>query len=311
MNSLQNPMLPDGDRDNPGECQKVCIVTGLSGAGKSTALRVFEDLRYFSVDGLPALLAPDMAQMMRKQSMRHFRGIAMCMDLRQENFLEEISGALQKLRESGFCVKLIFLEADNATLVRRYAATRRPHPLERKGLGLECAIIDERELLAPLRDMASLILDSSGFSIHDLRRAIQKHVLAEDASLARMRVNLLSFGFKYGIPNDADFVFDLRFLTNPYFVEELRPLSGKDAQIVDYIFREPLAIEYRRKLSALLLFVLSAMQSEGRYRSTVAFGCTGGRHRSVAMVEEIAGILREAGYSVTVEHKNLDFDIAK
>ena len=281
-------------------------MTGLSGAGKSTALRVFEDLRHLAVDGLPASLAPEMAAMMQRDSMRHFKGIALGMDIRQGDFLEELNSALGELSGMGIRPQLVFLEADDKALMRRYAATRRPHPLEREGMGLEAALHAERERLKPLRDMADLVLDTSSFSIHDLRRAIQKQWNRETGAGRTLRVNILSFGFKYGIPHEADMVFDLRFLPNPYFVEDLRPLSGKDKPVADYVFASPQATEYAAKLLDLLLFLLPLMEAEGRYRVTVALGCTGGRHRSVAMAEYLAQAVRQAGYPVILEHRHLE-----
>lgn len=288
------------------EPPRVSIVTGLSGAGKSTALRVFEDLRQLAVDGLPASLAPEMAAMMQRESMRHFTGIALGMDIRQGNFLEELNAALSELSGMGIRPQLVFLEADDKTLMRRYAATRRPHPLEREGMGLEAALHAERERLKPLRDMADLVLDTSRFSIHDLRRAIQKRWNHETGAGRSLRVNILSFGFKYGIPHEADMVFDLRFLPNPYFVDDLRPLSGRDKPVANYVFAAPEAREYAAKLLDLLLFLLPRMEAEGRYRVTVALGCTGGRHRSVAMAEYLAQSVRQAGYPVTLEHRHLE-----
>ena len=285
---------------------RVSIVTGLSGAGKSTALRVFEDLRHLAVDGLPASLAPEMAAMMQRDSMRHFEGIALGMDIRQGNFLEELNTALGELSGMGIRPQLLFLEADDKTLMRRYAATRRPHPLEREGMGLEAALRAERERLAPLRDMADLVLDTSRFSIHDLRRAIQKRWSDDTGAAHPLRVNIMSFGFKYGIPHEADMVFDLRFLPNPYFVEDLRPQSGKDKAVADYVFASPQAREYGAKLLDLLLFLLPQMETEGRYRVTIALGCTGGRHRSVAMAEHLAQAVRQAGYPVSLEHRHLE-----
>lgn len=288
------------------EPPRVSIVTGLSGAGKSTALRVFEDLRHLAVDGLPASLAPEMAAMMQRESMRHFKGIALGMDIRQGNFLDELNAALGELSGMGIRPQLVFLEADDKTLMRRYAATRRPHPLEREGMGLEAALHAERERLKPLRDMADLVLDTSHFSIHDLRRAIQKQWNRETGAGRTLRVNVLSFGFKYGIPHEADMVFDLRFLPNPYFVEDLRPLSGRDKPVADYVFASPQATEYAAKLMDLLLFLLPQMEAEGRYRVTVALGCTGGRHRSVALAEYLAQAVRQAGYPVSLEHRHLE-----
>ena len=201
---------------------------------------------------------------------------------------------------------LLFLEANNQELIRRYAATRRPHPLEREGMGLEAALLAERSSLRPLREMADLVIDTSRFSIHDLRRAVQKRWSGNKGKLRAIRVNVISFGFKYGVPREADLVFDLRFLANPYFIDELRPLSGKDKAVADYVFNSPHAREYRDKLVDLLFFMLPLMEAEGRYRITVAVGCTGGRHRSVAMAEEILQALRQADYPAFLEHRHLE-----
>ncbi len=214
---------------------QVCIVTGLSGAGKSTALQVFEDLRYLAVDGLPASLAPEMVGMMERPSMSHFQGIALGMDMRQNNFLDEINDALSAMAAKGIRPLLLFLEADAQELMRRYATTRRPHPLEREGMGLEAALAAERNRLHILREMADLVIDTSRFSIHDLRRSIQKRWSGNKDKLRAIRVNVISFGFKYGVPREADMVFDLRFLPNPYFVEGLRPLCCKDMVLSDYV----------------------------------------------------------------------------
>jgi UPF0042 nucleotide-binding protein len=298
----------DGCREAGAEQtgMRACIVTGLSGAGKSTALQVFEDLNYFTVDGLPANLAPEMADMMKLHPMSHFKGIALGMDMRQSNFLGEINEALSVLSERGIRSWLIFLEALTPELIRRYATTRRPHPLERKGMGLEAALMLERESLTPLRELADIIIDTTKFSVHDLRRAIQKRWSGHHSKLRAVRVNVISFGFKYGVPREADIVFDLRFLPNPYFIEELRPLCGKDKAVSDYVFATEKAVEFSRKLNDLLCFMLPMMEAEGRYRVAVAVGCTGGRHRSVAMAEEIAQTLRQADYPVSLEHRHLE-----
>lgn len=285
---------------------QVCIVTGLSGSGKSNALQVFEDLGFFAVDGLPASLAPEMTAMMDRPSMSHFRGIALGMDLRQSNFLDEIKDAIDALTAGGSRPELLFLEAGQHELMRRYATTRRPHPLEREGLGLEAALAAEHQRLAPLREAADLVIDTSHFSIHDLRRAIQKRWRDGHERLRTIRVNVISFGFKYGVPREADMVFDLRFLPNPYFVEELRPLCGRDKPVADYVFSRASATEFKKRLLDLLFFLLPLLESEGRYRVTIAVGCTGGRHRSVAMAEELTQALRQADYSTALEHRHLE-----
>lgn len=290
----------------PHQVGAVCIVTGLSGAGKSTALKVFEDMGHFVVDGLPAALAADMVDMMARPSMTHFEGIALGMDLRQGQFLDAFTECLGQLAGRGIRPFLLFLEAESQELVRRYATTRRPHPLERKGLGLEASLREERRRLNPLRDMADLVLDTTHFSIHDLRRAIQKRWGGGRGKQRAVRVNLISFGFKYGVPREADLVFDLRFLPNPYFVEALRPLCGRDKAVADYIFQAPQSRECQRKLLDLLHFILPLMEAEGRYRVTVAVGCTGGRHRSVAMAEALWQALRQSSYPTVLEHRHLE-----
>lgn len=306
----RSPSDPDPSADTPKVAHdrpvQVCIVTGLSGAGKSTAVQVFEDLRYFAVDGLPASLAPEMAAMMERPSMSHFMGIALGMDMRQSNFPDEINDALSVMAAKGIRPLLLFLEADAQELMRRYATTRRPHPLEREGMGLEAALAAERNRLRPLREMADLVIDTSRFSIHDLRRSIQKRWSGNKDKLRAIRVNVISFGFKYGVPREADTVFDLRFLPNPYFVEELRPLCGKDKAVADYVFASPSAVEFRKKLLDLIFFMLPLMEAEGRYRITIAVGCTGGRHRSVAMAEELSQALRQADYPTSLEHRHLE-----
>lgn len=284
----------------------VCIVTGLSGAGKSTALAVFEDLRYFTVDGLPATLAPEMVAMMERPSMSHFKGIALGMDIRQGNFLDEIHDIMAQIKSLGFTCSLLFFEADSQILLRRYATTRRPHPLEKEGMGLEAALQSERERLEPLREMADFILDTSTYSIHDLRRALQKRWRDNKGKSRNIRVNVISFGFKYGVPREADMVFDLRFLPNPYFVESLRPLSGKDQAVAEYVFAKPQSRTFLKKLQELLLLMLPLMEAEGRYRTTIAVGCTGGRHRSVAFAEALFLVFKQADYPVAVEHRHLD-----
>lgn len=289
----------------PRVSTSVCIVTGLSGAGKSTALGVFEDLGYFTVDGLPAALAPDMAALMTRPSMSRYKGMALGMDIRQSDFLEDINMALSQMTGDGYRPMLLFLEAAPHELMRRYATTRRPHPLEREGLGLEEALAAERERLAPLRESADLVVDTTRFSIHDLRRAIQKRWRAKE-KLRAIRVNVLSFGYKYGVPREADMVFDMRFLPNPYFEAALRPLSGKDKAVADYVLHSPGAQEFFQKLRDLLFFMLPLMESEGRYRVSIAIGCTGGRHRSVAVAEELTQALRQADYSATLEHRHLE-----
>lgn len=290
-----------------GARKPLCIVTGLSGAGKTTALRAFEDLGFFTVDGLPASLSPDISAMMEKPAMSHFAGLAIGMDMREGNFLEEFNKALLDLSVNGMAVSLVFLEASDQELLRRYASTRRPHPLERKAIGLAGAIAHERAQLKALREMADFVVDSSDFSIHDLRRAIHNHY-SKDKQSHSLRLNVISFGYKYGIPEDADYVFDIRFLDNPFFVPELKEHSGRDADVAAYVFKSGAATEFLRKTMTLFKFILPQMEIEGRSRVTIALGCTGGRHRSVAVAERLAQELGQSGYPLVLEHRNLDSD---
>ncbi len=287
------------------------IVTGLSGAGKSTALHVFEDLGYFTVDGLPVSLVHQMVTMMRHDSMRNFRGIALSISLHSASLAEEVSAVVQKLCAQNIQTHVLFLESTEAELLRRYATTRRPHPLEQNGLGLEGALISERQHLVSIRNMADLVLDTSSFSIHDLRRVLQQHYGSQrqdHESLRPLKVNIISFGFKYGVPKEADVLFDVRFLPNPHFEPELRPFSGKDASIDEYVFKGKLEQVFLDKLLDFMLFTLGLMEAEGRYRVTLAIGCTGGRHRSVATVERLFKALRQAGYAVSAEHRHMSLD---
>lgn len=286
--------------------RRLCIVSGLSGAGKSTALRAFEDLGFFAVDGLPATLAPEMAALIQKPDMDIYKGMAIGMDLRQANFLQELNLALFNLSSHGMSVSLIFLEASNEDLLKRYAATRRPHPMELHGISLINAIAKERKELLPLREMADLVIDTTNYSVHDLRRAIRSHYLEKHKDLKGLRLIILSFGFRFGIPNDADFVFDLRFLPNPYFVEELKQFSGLDQEVMDYVFQSGAANIFLEKILDMLEFVLPRMELDGRSRVTIALGCTGGRHRSVAFAEKLAGLLALEHYSIMLEHRTLN-----
>lgn len=280
------------------------IIVGLSGAGKSTALRVFEDHHYFAVDGLPVGVVPAAAAIMDSSEMGHFSGLAIGLDNRQSDFHDGFKKAMATLASRGITPKIIFFEADNSNLVHRYAATRRPHPLENPVAGLEAAIMIERKLLEGIRENADLVIDSSGMNIHELRRHLSQEVLA--AEKRRLTVNILSFGFKHGIPGDADFVFDIRFIPNPYFVEALREKSGLDKEVADYVFTSPEAGKYAALLENLLSFALAAMEQEGRYRVTVALGCTGGRHRSVAFAALLGRRLGQLNYPATVSHRDIE-----
>lgn len=316
--------------DNVSAAFPLLIVCGLSGAGKSTALNVFEDMRFFTVDGLLPSLAPKMVSLFTGEKQRVFRGLALGVDVRQFDLKEDIAAAwthvLEELRSLGACPQVLFVEARSSVLLRRYAATRRPHPMAQllaaqggrdaahapggegdscAGVGLEAAIEREREALLPLRQAADLVIDTSTYSIHDLRRMVREKWAAVELAGERLTIHCITFGFKYGPPTEADLVFDLRFLPNPYFVEELRPLSGRDQPIVDFVLAEEPGRTFLAKLREFLLYLVPLYEAEGRYRLTIAIGCTGGRHRSVAVAEAIHKTLRDAGHAVSLEHRHM------
>lgn len=282
----------------------VVILTGLSGAGKSTALKVFEDLGFLSVDGMPPGLIPDLVRLFEKQEEVHHRGLTLGIDVRQSDFIPQWEETLAQFEALGIKPRIVFIECALPVLLRRYAATRRPHPLEGQ-LSLGAAIEREQQMLAPVRDRAELVVDTSGYSIHDLRRVLQEKWNFLQDKRWGLRLYVMSFGFKHGVPTDADLVFDLRFLPNPYFDEQLRPLSGRDAPISEFVLGSDPGAEFLKRQLDYLDFVLPLYAEEGRYRITIAFGCTGGRHRSVAVAEAVFDSLRNSDYAVFLEHRHI------
>ncbi len=283
----------------------VVVVTGISGSGKSTALKVFEDLGFFCIDGLPSGMSAKIAELILQQDSK-YRGLALGMDMREPEFLDGWELALTELAEMGITPQVLFLEAKQSELVRRYATTRRLHPLESQSLGLDKALARERGMLNPIRKIAELVLDTTDYSIHDLRRVIQTKWTAIEELGRGMRVHVISFGFKYGVPTEADFVFDLRFLPNPYFDKELREQTGVSKAISDYVLGSDVGAEFNKKFLEFMTYMLPLYADEGRYRITLALGCTGGRHRSVAVAESVLATLKKKGYAVTIEHRHME-----
>jgi UPF0042 nucleotide-binding protein len=288
------------------EAFPLVVVTGLSGAGKSSALNVFEDLGFFCVDGIPSSMVSRLISLFKDENPRDYRGLAIGMDIRQHGFMHEGETGLPALTQEGHRLQLVFLEAATEVLLRRYATTRRPHPLECRELGLEQALEKERELLEPLRREAELVIDTSDFSIHDLRRHLQEEWDFLSDTSQGLRIHIISFGFKYGVPKEADLVFDLRFLPNPFFEEALRPLSGMDEQVASYVLEDEPGKGFIRRFLDFLNFILPLYAREGRYRLTMALGCTGGRHRSVAVAAAVHRRLLNNSYRVTVENRHLE-----
>lgn len=295
-----------GDAPPPLENKfSLVIISGLSGSGKSTALSVFEDMGFLTVDGLPAVFSPQLVGMIAKKGLTRYKGIALGMDLRQTDFSREFDGALHDLHALGFTPSLLFLEAKEDVLLQRYATTRRPHPLQIEGLGLEKALEIERDRLRKLRKTADLVLDTSTFSIHDLRRSIQDKWKSLSNLAKSLRIHIITFGFKYGTPAEADMVFDLRFLPNPFFIADLKPLSGLDQPVANYVLNQDPGKEFLHRLTDFMSWILGQYEAEGRFRLTIAIGCTGGRHRSVAVAEALATALQAQDYTLSLEHRHL------
>jgi UPF0042 nucleotide-binding protein len=278
---------------------QLVVVTGLSGAGRSTALRALEDLGHFCVDNIPPSLIPQVMTLLTEGD--HLTRVAVGIDVRTGGFLEEAATLFDNLRAAGHTVDLLFLECQDAELVRRFSETRRAHPLAPGGNLFE-AIAHERERVAPLRARANLIIDTTGFTPHDLRRAMVDHIARGKRS--HMVTRVVSFGFKYGIPVDADLVFDLRYLQNPHFVPVLRPKTGLDKEVADFVLAAPEARELLDDLGKLMIKLLPRYEREGKSYLTIALGCTGGKHRSVALAEALAEVLRGSG-EIVVEHRDM------
>ena len=295
------PLSPGQKTDFP-----VIFVTGLSGAGKTTILNVFEDMRFFTMDGLPANVISGLTKVLNRENLADFRGLVIGVNLLHPGAVILYNEAMDKLNKRGIFPGVLFVEAKPSVLMQRYATTRRPHPLEGEGLGLEQALEEEHRRLSLVREKADLVIDSSSYSIHDLRRAIQKKWETLRERSHSMKVHLISFGFKYGTPAEADMVYDLRFLPNPYFVPDLKPMSGLDRPVADFLLQQEPGMTFARKLGKFLLYLLPLYESEGRYRLTIAIGCTGGRHRSVAITQAMSAMLAENGFLVTTEHRHLE-----
>jgi UPF0042 nucleotide-binding protein len=280
---------------------QIVVITGLSGAGRSTALRVLEDAGFYCVDNLPPALAPDLLALAHREGRLDRMGLGI--DVRTGAFLSGAEQTLASLEADGYEVQVVFLDCADDVLVRRFSETRRPHALAEEG-DLHGAIAGERERLSGLRARADVVIDTTELTVHDLRRNLIDYI-ARDAEQPSMVVRLLSFGFKYGIPTHADLVFDLRFLPNPHFVEELRPKTGKDPEVADYVLGAPQTQELIGRLRPLLDYALPQYAREGKAYLTVAIGCTGGRHRSVAMAEELGRQL-EGELNVVVSHRDVE-----
>ena len=279
------------------------VITGLSGAGKSYAIKCFEDMGFFCVDNLPTTLIPTFADLVARSNHAITR-VALGVDVREGEYLTHLLDTLGELRGRGHAVEVLFLEASEEALVRRYRETRRRHPLALDGNVVD-GIRAERKALSTMREVADRILDTSALTVHQLKDLLIEAYVAPGRRTG-LTISLVSFGFKHGVPFDADLVFDVRFLANPHFVEGLRPLDGRDARVREFILQHEESRELLRRLQDFLGFVLPAYQREGKAYLTVAIGCTGGRHRSVALVEELKGFVDGLGLAANVIHRDMD-----
>ncbi len=287
----------------PDRSVDIIVVTGTSGSGKSTAINALEDAGYYCIDNLPTALVERFVELCASAS-EGMERVSLGLDLRDVAYVERWPKLRRALEEAGHRVQTVFLDASDEVLLRRFSETRRAHPLG-QGRDLPEAIAVEREALAPLKEMAETVIDTSDLTVHDLKRRMQE-LATERGAAVRQTITVKSFGYKFGVAGDADLVLDVRFLPNPHFVPELRPLSGLDRPVADFVLDRDDTREFLDHMDRLLEFLLPRYRAEGRSYLTIAVGCTGGRHRSVVLTEAIAGRLRRRGVSVIVRHRDID-----
>ncbi len=281
---------------------QLMMVTGTSGSGKTQALKCLEDLGFFCVDNLPPALFQKFTEICTQPG-KDVKKVALGIDIRERGFFDDLLSNLEALQSNGCHVELLFLEAQDEILVRRFSESRRPHPLLPQRPVIE-GIQLERERLAALRNRAHRVLDTSEFSVHDLKSWMREHYQDRDDSQT-LKINLLSFGYKFGVPVDIDLVFDVRFLRNPHFIPELQPLTGEHVEIQKFVVDSKEGKEFLEHLRKLFAFLLPLFEREQRSYLTIAFGCTGGRHRSVSMAIHMKDILKTLGHEVTLRHREI------
>ena len=309
------------------------IITGVSGSGKSTALDAFEDVGYFCVDNLPSALIPNFVEFLKGLPAKHAADcalpansavdfalsgaehskFALLVDCRDKESAPLIQTAMLEMIKAGTEVTLLFFDCQDEVAIRRFQETRRPHPIlaaRAAGVTIKEALTAERQLLSDFRGVATKVIDTSAYSPHDLRRVVVEHARTDVVAASRLSLVLQSFGFKYGLPVDADIIMDVRFLPNPHFVPELRELSGLEGSVSDYVFQSDEADEFVRRFSEMLRFLIPRYQLEGKRYLTVGIGCTGGRHRSVAIVEKLNAKLGDMNALISVFHRDLPKDPA-
>jgi len=280
----------------PGE---LVIITGMSGSGKASVLKAFEDLGYYCVDNLPVGLIPRFAELVGQSS--EIERTALVVDVREGAQLEDLPAIVKSVKRL-LPTRMIFLEASDAVLLRRFSETRRPHPLG-TNTSVKASLEEERRHLRPIRELADLVIDTSKFNVHELRSYVTERFEKKESGKSIL-VSCVSFGYRHGVPEDADLMFDVRFLPNPHFVPEFRPLTGRDPKVARYIRSFPQTKEFIERISKLLVYLLPHYIHEGKSYLTISFGCTGGQHRSVMIAEDVSKLLRKAGYRVKTVHRD-------
>ncbi|OWZ83800.1 RNase adapter RapZ [Natranaerobius trueperi] len=281
------------------------IITGLSGAGKSIVVQSFEDLGYFCVDNLPPTFIPKFAELLR-QSEGRINKIALVSDIRGGKFFESLQSALEQLKELSIEYEILFLEADTLELIKRFKETRRKHPLWDKYKGVKKAIEQEQKELELIRTKANMIINTSTMTPKQLKEKISRRYTPKDKYQENLSISIMSFGFKHGLPLDPDLVFDVRFLPNPYYLDDLRPLSGNDKRIDEYVRGFQVTQDFMDKLLDMLKFLLPNYLKEGRTQLIIAIGCTGGKHRSVVLANWLKEQLIQVGYLINIQHRDID-----
>ena len=281
---------------------RIVLVTGLSGSGKSTAIRAMEDAGWFCIDNLPVVLLPKLLELVKHGSSDEISRLALVVDAREPRFLESTPQAVEEVRRQGHHVEVVFLESSDESLLRRFSETRRRHPLSPDGSVAE-GIAQERRVLSVLQGLATMVIDTTRMTVHELRETFTKRFgnKSDDA----LNVNIVSFGYRNGLPPNADLVFDLRFLPNPYFIDHLRALPGTEPRVSEWVLAKPETREFLEKLQQMVAWLLPRYRAEGKAYLTIALGCTGGRHRSVALAEELGKRLGTEA-RIKVQHRDVD-----